>query len=313
MYLKDNNSIIETRKTIRKRSKIKQAFTYILALLGGQFLGGMFIGLVFADMVSFSGNLTEVNLTVGNLMEKYSDKFMVFSLFGTTIATLVMYMFARIYQKRNKASLGLTGENRVRNYLIGALVGSAMLALVVIINVLIGHMSLSNNIGNVSFGVFALFIIGWVLQGFSEEFMCRAVLMNWLAAEKGVIFGIVVNALLFSLLHFGNSGFALLPAINLFLVGLLYSLMFYISDDIFLVGAAHSFWNFVQGNVFGVQVSGNSYLENTIWKSQMNGQTIMNGGAFGIEGGLVCTVINLVAIIICIKIIWDRKLLVKNK
>lgn len=314
MYLKDNKSIIETKKTIKERSKIKQALLCVLAIFGGQILGGVILGMVMADFMTLNGvDPTKFANNPQAFIGKDSDKFMMLSLMATVVATFIMYLFAKFYQKRNLNSLGFISSNKLKNYIIGALVGTIMLTAVVLINVLIGHISITNNIANISPIIFILFVIGWIFQGFSEEFMCRSVLMNWLAAEKSVIFGILINSLVFSLLHFANSGFSIIPSLNLFLVGILYSLMFYISDDIFLVGAAHSFWNFVQGNVFGVQVSGNSALANTIWKSHMNGETIMNGGAFGIEGGLICTLVNVIAILVCIKIIRDRKLLVKNK
>ncbi|MDY6065461.1 MAG: CPBP family intramembrane glutamic endopeptidase [Finegoldia sp.] len=313
MHLKDNDSIIQTRKTLKEQSKVKQAVYYALCLLGGKLLGLLVLGNIFSDFITmsrFEVKLLRVAFT--SIIQKYAERLTLINTFSAIFAALLMYLFAVKYQGRNNRSLGLAGENKFRNYILGAFIGTVMLATVVIANYLTGHISASFNMDNFSFKIFFLFLLGWILQGFSEEFMFRGVLMNWLAAERGFAFAALVSSLLFSLFHCTSPGFTLLVAINLFLDGIFYSLMFYISDDIFLVGAAHSFWNFFQGNIFGVQVSGKMSLVNTILESDMNGETIINGREFGIEGSLIFTIINIGAILICIKIIRDRKLLVKN-
>lgn len=60
--------------------------------------------------------------------------------------------------------------------------------------------------------------------------------------------------------------------------------------------AIHSAWNFVQGNVFGVSVSGTGSAPSLLGTVLSDAGTIWNGGAFGLEGGLCVTVVTLLAI-----------------
>ena len=64
-----------------------------------------------------------------------------------------------------------------------------------------------------------------------------------------------------------------------------------------MVGALHSMWNFAQGNLFGIPVSGIRGLPSPLVSTAADGgwQEWINGGAFGVEGGLAATVVLLVA------------------
>lgn len=62
-----------------------------------------------------------------------------------------------------------------------------------------------------------------------------------------------------------------------------------------MVGALHSMWNFAQGNLFGIPVSGLAGLPSPLKADMAEGSlhTLINGGTFGIEGGLAVTVVLL--------------------
>ena len=69
-----------------------------------------------------------------------------------------------------------------------------------------------------------------------------------------------------------------------------------VTDNIWGVCGIHSMWNFSQGNIYGISVSGTGTGESII-KADMNKNLwFINGGDFGIEGGLVTTVVLLAGI-----------------
>lgn len=152
------------------------------------------------------------------------------------------------------------------------------------------------NIENVDFRIFIFFVIGWIFQGFEEEFITRSVLMNYLGALRNPKVGIIANSLIFSILHLGNSYFNLLAFVNIFLMGLVFSMLFYIRDSIYISAAAHSVWNFLQGNFFGINVSGIITSKNTIFLSESVGNKLISGGGFGIEASLVVTTVEIITL-----------------
>ena len=72
------------------------------------------------------------------------------------------------------------------------------------------------------------------------------------------------------------------------------------TNSIWGVCAIHSVWNFVQGNFYGFQVSGLE-TENSLFSfTSLESGKLINGGTFGMEGGLGVTIVLIVAIIIVI-------------
>ena len=61
--------------------------------------------------------------------------------------------------------------------------------------------------------------------------------------------------------------------------------------------AAHSLWNFFQGNVFGISVSGMGVSVSPLQATLQNENAWLHGGAFGIEGGIVTTLILSLALL----------------
>ncbi len=62
----------------------------------------------------------------------------------------------------------------------------------------------------------------------------------------------------------------------------------------------HFFWNWIQGPVLGYEVSGNRFCE-ILFSLRLPANNLINGGAFGFEGSLVCTVL---ATLFTLFIIW---------
>lgn len=285
--LKDNFSIEQTRKTLKKTNPVSTVVIIFLLM--------QLPGVIFAPLFSY--------VFLGN---DNSDYFLLFNLFSTIFVAILGYLFASKYQKRNKESLGLI--NNSKNYLKGILIGLLMILSVVLLLKISGFAEFTINISQVSWPIFVTFILGWAIQGFEEELITRSILMNYFAVNNGVIGGIIINSLIFAILHLGNPAFGIMPFINIMLIGIIFSLLFYISDDIFLPAAAHSFWNFAQGNIFGIEVSGMDEINNTIFKTKLMGSDLISGGAFGFEGSIFVTFVEIIMILVIIRIIKRRNL-----
>lgn len=285
--LKDNFSIEQTRKTLKKTNPVS---TVVIIFLLMQIPGVIFAPL-FSNVILGSNN---------------SDYFLLFNLFLTIFVAILGYLFARKYQKRNKESLGLVKNSK--NYFRGLILGLFMILSVVLLLKISGFATFTINISQVTWPIFVLFILGWAIQSFEEELITRSILMNYFAVNNGVMGGIIINSLIFAILHLGNPAFGILPFINIMLIGIIFSLLFYISDDIFLPAAAHSFWNFAQGNIFGIEVSGMDEINNTIFKTKLMGSDLISGGAFGFEGSFFVTLVEIIMIFVIIKIIKRRNL-----
>ncbi|HZK27488.1 MAG TPA: hypothetical protein VFD00_08125 [Thermoclostridium sp.] len=56
-------------------------------------------------------------------------------------------------------------------------------------------------------------------------------------------------------------------------------------------------WNFAQGNIFGISVSGMDMMASVFSFAPTNEGELINGGTFGLEGGLAVTIVLILATI----------------
>ena len=78
--------------------------------------------------------------------------------------------------------------------------------------------------------------------------------------------------------------------------------------------AMHTAWNLSQGNIFGLDVSGNVAHAALIRTSHTAGaKDLITGGAFGPEGGLAVTFVTTVCMVIVIVLLVRSRNLARNK
>lgn len=225
-----------------------------------------------------------------------SDMYAVITLFANISMILIVLAFCKLIQKRNPVTLGFTRKGIVKQYLIGLAAGFLAFSAAVLICVLTGALKLGGITETFKIGMFVLFVLAFMIQGMAEEVLCRGYFMVSLGRRNPMWAAILLNALVFAALHLLNAGISVLAFINLVLYGVFASIYFIKIGNIWQIGAFHSMWNLVQGNVYGILVSGIG-VDCTVLKStSVEGMEIVNGGAFGLEGGLAVTVVLLLGI-----------------
>ena len=95
------------------------------------------------------------------------------------------------------------------------------------------------------------------IQSSAEELVFRGYMFRKIAIRYPIpLFAAILNALLFLTIHLGNPGVSFLGLMNIFLVGVLTSLVVACEDSFFWVAAFHTTWNFMQAFILGLPNSG---------------------------------------------------------
>ncbi len=254
----------------------------------------MFSSDAFRNMVSqiASGGLvsdTQIAELTTAFMENMPDWLMLVQLFGTALATAGTMIYCRYIEKRPLSSMGLRKGHILREYGMGTGFGILLISLCVGVCLLTGSIRLET--AAFSPAMWLLFLVGFVIQGMSEEIMCRGYMMVSVSRKNALWMAVMTNSVIFSLLHLGNPGFGLLPMLNIVLFGILESIYVLKRGDLWGACAIHSLWNFFQGNVFGISVSGTGTGSSPLQAIMTEGHELLNGGSFGLEGGLAVTLV----------------------
>lgn len=258
-----------------------------------------------AENMDIPAYLQNVMKTAENMMNSMPEWLLVLQLFATVSSTVIVILFCRVIQKRKLPSVGFRNEKPLREYLVGAAVGAGMITASVLISFACGGTVFAK--GSISVGLWLLYLVGFVLQGASEEILCRGYLMVSVARKNPLWAAVITNSLIFAALHLMNPGISLLAFVNLFISGCVFSVYVIKRGNLWGACALHSFWNFFQGNVFGVSVSGMSKMTSPILSTSVEGFGLINGGSFGLEGGLAVTITELAVLAILLFLVPCKK------
>ena len=208
---------------------------------------------------------------------------------------IMVILYTSKIEKRSLRSVGFTKGNVMPSVLKGFCIGFLLILSILILSVLSGQFKYQG-IDFSTFIYLPLFLIGYAVQSFGEEIICRGWALTYFAKRHGILFAIFISNIFFVLPHMSAAGFDLLTAINIFLIGTLFAIIFLKYDNIWINGTVHATWNFLMGPVFGLDVGGFSTI--SLLKLAKISPNILNGGAYGPESSLIVTIVVVIAIFI---------------
>jgi uncharacterized protein len=97
--------------------------------------------------------------------------------------------------------------------------------------------------------------------------------------------------------HLGNPNANWISTLNTGLAGIWFGIAYLKTRDLWFVTGLHVMWNWVQGAIFGIEVSGlTELIAAPLMKEVDLGPTWLAGGSYGLEGGIVTTIAIVISI-----------------
>lgn len=243
------------------------------------------------------------------LMENQPEWMTIYMLFSEIMLIIVYLVYCRFMEGRKLRTMGFQGKDLLQMYGRGLLTGLVLFGGAYLLCVLTGSVRMEGLAGDMVPSYIVLYFVGYMIQGMAEEVICRGYLLVSLSRRYSVLYSAVFSSFLFMALHFANQGMTVISVVNLFLFGFFMALLFVESGNIWVVAAVHTMWNFLQGNLFGISVSGLA-KQNSVFATTLHGsRTVINGGSFGLEGGLAVTAILVLGIYVVYRRLQKRDML----
>ena len=126
----------------------------------------------------------------------------------------------------------------------------------------------------------------------------RGIIFRITEESLGTWLALAISAVIFGLLHLVGPDSTLQGAVAI-MVGpsVLLAGAYKVTGRLWFPIGIHAAWNFTQGGIFGVTISGHpgeGWLQGTL-----TGPGWLSGGSFGVEGSVVATLICLLAGVLC--------------
>ena len=225
-------------------------------------------------------------------------------------AALVGWACGKLFEELPFRALGcLPQHGWLRNLGIGSALGAASLLLAALLATVTRSIHFHFDLaGGQAIGkTLAVSVIVFVFAGAAEEMLFRGYPLQTLVRANLSWLGVMLTSVAFASVHLGNpNAVPRLTFLNTTLAGLLLAVGYLRTGSLWFPIGWHWAWNWMQGSVIGLPVSGIERLAPApLLRAINSGPDWLTGGAYGIEGGAACTI----ALLISTLIIWRTKLI----
>ncbi len=134
-----------------------------------------------------------------------------------------------------------------------------------------------------------------ILAAVGEELAFRGALFRIVEEGFGTTSALITSAAVFGLLHALNPGATVISTTAIALeAGILLAAAYALTRNLWFPIGLHFGWNFTEGGIFGVSVSGGPTGKG-IFSVALSGRTLLTGGNFGPEASVIAIAVCLAA------------------
>lgn len=255
---------------------------------------GFFFGALIAEECTLS--------LLGSTGYENDHYYLLSAILSCSMVSLVVLFLHCIIDRRPLSELGLCSYNKLRKF---SKIIILWTVIVFTLGLIICILSGSANISAVQlhWKDLSLSLIMFIFGAFYEEILIRGYLLTRLCRSGlNIWISLSITSLIFSALHLANPDMSICSAVNLFLGGFFDGCIFLLTGSLWTAVISHCAWNWLQGSIFGFNVSGGEFYQSLI-TLEYPSYNLINGGLFGFEGSIICTILLLPSVFVLIKLV----------
>jgi len=214
---------------------------------------------------------------------------MVCQLIGTIFT---VGLFQKFISREDFVSIGLNFVGFKIDFYKGLLAGAVLICSGFILLTVL-HLTLID-LTYFSFYDQIFYFFLFTIVSLNEEIAIRGYILHNLSSSFNKYVALIISSLVFMIMHLGNPNIGILPLVNLFLAGIFLGIYTIHKNNLWFPIGAHLTWNYLQGPIFGFEVSGNKI--NSLFEQKPNGHELLTGGNFGFEGSIILTLFLMISI-----------------
>lgn len=226
--------------------------------------------------------------------------------YGFSINLVITILYCKLIEKRNLESMGIVKKKIAKSYFLGTGIAIMLLGSIFILCMISKSIVYYGKNDNINIVLILGYLGAFIIQSSMEEIMCRGFLMNSLLYKIPTSIAILISSVMFALPHFpslfqSNMLVGIVGIVNLLLFSTVVSLLMIKYKNIWVSCAVHSAWNFILAIIIGINLSGSENVSSVFKFNANENMKLLNGGQYGIEGGLICTMALILFVIVLSK------------
>ena len=196
-----------------------------------------------------------------------------------------VWIFQKFVNRESFTSIGLRFKGYKNDLYKGLLAGAVLISIGFITLIILNLISVDLTYFSAYDQIF--YLILFAVVSLNEEIAIRGYILQNLSRSFNKYIALAISSLLFMTMHLGNPNIDILPILNLFLAGIFLGVYSIHKNNLWFPIGAHLTWNYLQGPIYGFEVSGNKI--NSLFEQDLSGHDILTGGNFGYEGSIILT------------------------
>ena len=263
---------------------VKKLLAFFLCYWAGLLIAeGVVIGVMFACGKNFMQG------------EMFSDTVMdLLKYYGMIVVLGVSVLYWKLTEKRKLSEMGVT--KHIGGWFVGALIGVGLLTVCAAAIMLTGSIRFEGLSKGTSTATLALMLGGFIIQGATEEFLCRGLVLCSLRDRVPLPAAIAASTLAFvyphwSTLRDSEPKYIFSGVLCLAVISCVFSFLTLRTGSIWAACGLHSIWNFCLCCVLGLNLSGSEGASAAFIDMRSVGENLLNGGAYGIEASIISDII----------------------
>jgi membrane protease YdiL (CAAX protease family) len=273
--------------------KLRSGWRFAIFVFGFLFLYLGVAAAIFTAIFALGGPTDQGNavfLTINGLV-------------SLTIALVVGWLCGKYLEGLPFEALGSSLKNRwLVNLLIGLVGGAATFAIGAGVGIVFGGLSFSFNADAPATSILSTLLISFLVFAAAaafEEALFRGYILQTFVRSGLAWPAILITSLAFGAVHLGNPNANWISSLNTALAGIWFGVAYLKTRDLWFPTGLHLAWNWTQGSIFGVEVSGlTDIVEQPVLRETDLGPRWLTGGDYGIEGGIATAVALAVSMIV---------------
>jgi membrane protease YdiL (CAAX protease family) len=176
-----------------------------------------------------------------------------------------------------------------RELLAGLAVGVALFAIIVGIVAALGGYQVTGGSGLET--LWEPLAGAALIPGFTEELLFRGILFRYVEKAAGSWVALALTSALFGAAHLFNPGATWFSSFAIAVeAGIMLGAIYMLTRHLWAAMGLHAGWNFTQGWIFGLPVSG-GHGGTGLLNGRLTGSEWLTGGAFGLEASLPAVIV----------------------
>lgn len=245
------------------------------------------------------------NLVIWLVKNPSDELLFVLNLYMPLFASCVVFLIMCRIIKKDRPMLEVVRPTKAKRSMhwlaVGLLLGFLTNFFCILCAIIHGDIKFEWDFRAAQIPLMLIALLAVFFQSTSEELWCRVMMYERISVHYPLWVAIVVNGVVFGLLHSFNDGITALAMADLIMCGLAYSLLRWYTKSPWACFGIHTMWNFTQNFIFGLPNSGLVSGASMFRVDALNAvSNLIYDYDFGVEGALPAVFIDLLLGGVCL-------------